>query len=168
MQALTVGFPPYNERKRKQSGVDYNGGDSVKRVEANRTPIGIVDRISQQMIGIDNYGPHYDQCRIEPAVAVECESDQWRDDEMQRDVDHVCDVRGHWKHNNLVKYKAFTYTSPMDDLVSIEYYVLHFLFILFFIRFDPVNFQFEWTSLFIRYQKTNLLNLFWYERINIP
>lgn len=122
MQALTVGFPPYDERKRKQSGVDYNGGDSVKRVEANRTPIGIVDRISQQMIGIDNYGRHHDQCRVEPAVAVERESDQWRDDEVQGDVDHVCNVRGRWKHNNLMKYGVFTYSSPMDGLVSIEYW----------------------------------------------
>jgi len=54
--ALSVGLPPGKEGKREQSGVDHNGRGRVQRVETDGTATGIVDRISQQMVGIDEQG----------------------------------------------------------------------------------------------------------------
>ena len=64
-------------------------GNGVQRVETDRTPIGVVDRIRQQVVGIDEHGRYHDHRRIAPAGAVEREGDQQRDDEVQGDVDHV-------------------------------------------------------------------------------
>jgi len=54
----------------------------VQRVETDGTPIGIVNRIGYQMVGIDNHGSYHDQRRLAPGAAVEREGDQQRDDEV--------------------------------------------------------------------------------------
>ena len=91
LQALATGFASHHERKQKHSSVDHNGRNGMQWVETDGTPIGVVNWISQQMVGIDDHGCYHDECRIAPATAVKRNGDQQRNGEVQGDVNHVCD-----------------------------------------------------------------------------
>lgn len=78
-QTLTVDFPPHDERKKEQSRVDHDSGSGMQRVETDGAPIRIVDRVSQQVVDIDDHGRNHDHRRVAPVAMVERERYQQRD-----------------------------------------------------------------------------------------
>lgn len=82
VQALTVGFSPHNERKNKQQYIDHDGWHSVQGMESDRTAVGIVNGVSQQVVCINQHGGNHNHGCVAPSAVVEQECDQRRDDKV--------------------------------------------------------------------------------------
>jgi len=89
---LGIGLSPHDKRQNEQGRVDHECGRGVQWVDADGTPIRIVDRGRQQVVDVDNHGRNHNHRRAAPAAPVERERSQQRDHDVQSDMDHFCVV----------------------------------------------------------------------------
>lgn len=81
-QVLLIELSSDDERKQEKEGIHRNGGCRVQRMIADRTPLGIVDGVGEQVIEVDEHRRDHDQGSLAPAATVEHERDEHGDGEV--------------------------------------------------------------------------------------
>lgn len=92
IQSLIYGFSPQKEWKYKQNDVEDNSRCGVEWMKTDRTSVGIIDRVCQQVVCINNHCSNHYQSSITPSAAIEHKCGKQGDNKVEGNVNHVCDV----------------------------------------------------------------------------
>src|SRR6056297_314362 len=107
-------LPPEQKRQQEQHRINRNSRKGMQRMEADRTAIRVIYRVSEQMICIHEHGGYQNRGCAAPSSPVEHDRGEQRDHEVKNDMNHArlphrpCERGG--------SGKAILGTHPGDNL----------------------------------------------------